>query len=104
MTSNDFAILDAYQSLVVLDLKKSTASQSEGEGDENEGRSKLEIDSNLFEEEAQSIDQSKEKVSESSDDKGVITVSDTPAVSGSIREQLDLKMGQLKDLVFNFKK
>ncbi|XP_011403614.1 PREDICTED: E3 UFM1-protein ligase 1-like [Amphimedon queenslandica] len=104
MTSNDFAILDTYQSLVVLDLKKSTASQSEGEGDENEDKSKLEIDSNLFEEEAESIDQSKEKVSESSDDKGGVPVGDAPAAGGSIREQLDLKMGQLKDLVFNLKK
>ena len=104
MSSNDFAILDTYQSLVVLELKKSTTSQPEGEGGENEGRSKLEIDSNLFEEEAESIDQSKGKVSESNKDEGLVSVSDAPATSGSIREQLDLKMGQLKDLVFNFKK
>ena len=116
MKPTDFIVLDAYQSLVVLDLKTSTlqsqADREEGdtmkdkEGIAKVEDGKLEIDSDLFDEEAQIQDV---KVPSGTDgvgngesegkEKEDATATDTV----SIRKQLELKMDELKDLVLKKK-
>ena len=116
MKPTDFTVLDAYQSLVVLDLKTSTlqsqADREEGdtmkdkEGIAKVEDGKLEIDSDLFDEEAQiqdvkvlsSTDGASNGESEGKEKKDA-TATDTV----SIRKQLELKMDELKDLVLKKK-
>lgn len=117
MKPTDFTVLDAYQSLVVLDLKTSTlqsqADREEGDAIKDKERiakvedGKLEIDSDLFDEEAQIQDV---KLPGSSTDgvgngesEGKEKEDATATDTVSIRKQLELKMDELKDLVLKKK-
>lgn len=117
MKPTDFIVLDAYQSLVVLDLKTSTLqSQADREkGDaikEKEGIAKvedgkLEIDSDLFDEEAQIQDvklpSSSTDGASNGESEGKEKEDATATDTVSIRKQLELKMDELKDLVLKKK-
>lgn len=90
----EFTKLDTYQSLVVLELK--TANQTAS--NETEGDS-LEIDSKLFEDDEVVCDVAKDSKGEAENE-----LLKKSKKGGDVREQLELKLDELKDLILKQKK